>query len=75
MKELTYIEVGAELKVHPLHVRRIVKKYPRLIQPIVHGYNRVAFRFDQVKRVKLARERDGAKSLNHVRKLRHATAR
>jgi hypothetical protein len=54
------------LGVHPLHVRRVFKRYPNLIQPIVLGYNQIRFRFDQVKRVKVARHRDALKSRSHA---------
>ena len=55
MKQLTYLEVGAELGVHPYHVRRIIKRYPRLIKPIVEGYNRVSFKLSHVRAVKRQR--------------------
>lgn len=62
MKLLTYEEAGAELGVHPLHVRRIMKRYPKLIQPIVQGYNRIRLDQAQVKSVKAARQRDAVKA-------------
>lgn len=61
-KELTYIEVGAELGVHPYHVRRLVRKHPRIIRPIVHGYNRITFRIGDVKKLKAIRQSDAIKS-------------
>jgi hypothetical protein len=70
MKELTYTEVGKELGVHPYHVRRIARRYPKIMRPIVHGYNRITFRFTDVQRVKRQRERDAIKAFNHQRKLR-----
>jgi hypothetical protein len=66
MKELTYDEVGQELGVHPYHVRRIAKRYPKILKPIVHGYNNIRFSFDQVKQVKVARQRDAVRSRDHA---------
>ena len=74
MKQLTYPQVGAELGVHPNHVRRIIKD-PRLsplIQPIVSGYNKITFRRDQVLKVKAARRRAAVESRKHAAKLRTA---
>lgn len=77
MKELSYAEVGAELQVHPYHVRRIIrdKRYSAIITPIVRGYNRITFRFDQVQRLKRQRQREALKSLRHVRALRQANGK
>ncbi len=68
MKELTYEEAGEVLGVHPYHVRRIVRRYPNIIQPVVYGYNNIKFRLDQVKRVKVQRQRDAVKSLGRMRR-------
>lgn len=65
MKELTYEEAGAELKVHPYHVRRIAKKYPKLISKVVYGYNNIRLVFDPEK-VNAARRRDAQESLEHA---------
>jgi hypothetical protein len=72
MTELTYIEVGKELQVHPYHVRRIVKKHPRLIQPIVRGYNRITFRLSDVKKLKKLRQQDAVKARHSaIKKIRN----
>jgi hypothetical protein len=65
MKELTYKEAGAELGVHPVHVRRIANKYPKLITKVVHGYNNIRLVFD-VQKVNQARQRDAEKSLKRM---------
>lgn len=70
-KELTYSEVGAELGVHPYHVRRLVRRHPRIIRPIVHGYNRITFRLGDVKKLKKIRAFEAVQSrASAIKKLR-----